>query len=315
MKRVATILLLGWSLTLSAMTVEQRQQFVYYYYEAERLWHAEQYADAFALFDFCHTLNPSDPMVNRYLGYFYRGTQRVEQSLPYFRVAWEQAPKECWKDYAIILYNNGDNADRQEAVRVMEQTALLNPTDGELWDKMRDAYIGLQQFPKALQAQDRLDQIDGYNAYSAINRYRIHMLMRQPKPAIRDIEKYLQEDPENIQFQIYRMQLYEATGRKRQLPAIYQKLLQLDPYNPLVLNNYAYMLAGQKKDLLQAEQMSLKAIQAEPNNPIYLDTYAWILYLTDKKELAKLYIRQAMLQLQGQDIPTEIQQHYNAICQ
>lgn len=297
-----------------AMTVEQEQRFLYYFYEAERLWQAEQYKDAYHLFSFCAALHPNDAMTNRYLGHVYRGLNRTEEALPYYQRAWENAPQECWKEYAISLYNLGEGENKAQAIRVMEQTSKTLTTDAELWERLRDAYLGVKCWKKALTAQDKVDQIEGYDAYSAINRYRIYLYMQQPKKAIAAIEQYLEDDPKNLQFLYYRMQLYEAMGAKpKQLIPIYQEILQLDPFGAMVNNNYAYLLATNKGDLKLAEKMSAKAVQAEPSNPTFLDTYAWILYLTNQNELAKLYIRQAINLLQDKTVPAEIQQHYNII--
>ncbi len=302
--------------TAAAMTVEQRQRFLYYFYEAERLWQAEQFADAYSLFDYCHTLNPTDAITNRYLGHVYMGCDLPTQALPYYRQAWLAAPAECWKDYAILLYNTNEADNRAEAIKVMEQTTQYLPQDADLWEHLRDAYIGAREFKKALTAQDQLDKAVGYSAYSAINRYRIYVYMQKPKLAIAAIEQYLKEDPTNLQFLLYRIQLYESTGAKvKQLVPMYKEVLRLDPYNALILNNYAYLLATQKGDLTLAEKMSTKALQIEPANPIYLDTYAWILHLSGQNELAKLYIRQAVQQVQGQAVPKDIQNHYNIIYQ
>jgi len=313
-KRLIIVLGLVLSMRVLAMTVEQEQRFLYYFYEAERLWQSEQYEEAYNLFSFCYALHPNDAMTNRYLGHIYRGLKHLDEALPYYQRAWENAPEDCWKEYAILLYNQGDDAHKAQAIRVMEQTSKTLTNDAELWDHLRDAYLGMQEYKKALSAQDHVDQIEGYDAYSAINRYRIYLFMRNPKKAINAIDQYLEEDPKNIQFLYYRMQLYEAIGAKpKQLIAIYQDILQLDPFGAMVNNNYAYLLATNKGDLKLAEKMSAKAVQAEPDNPTFLDTYAWILYLTGQNELAKLYIRQAMNQLKGQTIPKEIQQHYNII--
>jgi len=299
-----------------AITAEQRQRFLYYFYEAERLWQNEQYADAYSLFDFCHDLCPDDAITNRYLGHIYKGCQMPTQALSYYQKAWQAAPAECWRDYAILLYNSKESDHRAEAIGVMEQTTNYLPEDADLWDHLRDAYLGVGNYKKALSAQDKLDKIEGYSGYSAINRYRIYLYMQQPKKAIGAIERYLEEDPTNIQFLLYRMQLYESIGAKpKQLIPIYEQILQLDPYNALVLNNYAYLLANNKGDLKLAEKMSTKALQLDSNNPTYLDTYAWILYLSGQNELAKLYIRQAVQMIGDEQVPLEIQIHYTVIHQ
>ena len=45
-----------------------------------------------------------------------------------------------------------------------------------------------------------------------------------------------------------------------------------------MLNNYAYYLALEKKDLDKALNMSRLTITKEPKNATYLDTYAWVLF-------------------------------------
>lgn len=299
---------------LIATTTEQHQRFLYYFYEAQRLWQADQYADAFALLEFCHALSPNDAITNRYMGHIYQGCHLTDQALVYYRTAWEQAPSECWKEYAVTLYNTGTNEAKAEAIAVMEKAGELLPNEADLWSHLRDAYLGNKQFKQALSAQDIIDHIEGYDAYSAIHRYRIYLMMNKPKKAIAAIEQYLVEDPTNLQFQLYRMQLYEATGQPvKSLIEVYQQVLNLDPFNALVLNNYAYLLATHKGDLKLAEKMSAKAVQADPQNYTFLDTYAWVLYLTGQKELAKLYIRQAVNAFKEQTLPKEIQQHFNTI--
>ena len=70
----------------------------------------------------------------------------------------------------------------------------------------------------------------------------------------------------------------------------YERVLRSKPDNIYVLNNYAYYLSLDNRDLDRALQMSAKTISAEPKNPTYLDTYAWILYKLDRYEEAKKYM-------------------------
>jgi tetratricopeptide (TPR) repeat protein len=56
-----------------------------------------------------------------------------------------------------------------------------------------------------------------------------------------------------------------------------------------VINNYAYYLAEQNRNLKEAEVMARKVVEKEKNNTTYLDTYAWVLYKRGKiKEAAKI---------------------------
>jgi tetratricopeptide (TPR) repeat protein len=56
-----------------------------------------------------------------------------------------------------------------------------------------------------------------------------------------------------------------------------------------VINNYAYYLAEQNKNLKEAEEMAKKVIDREKGNTTYLDTYAWVLYKRGKyKDAARI---------------------------
>ena len=60
------------------------------------------------------------------------------------------------------------------------------------------------------------------------------------------------------------------------------------------LNNYAYYLSVERRNLDKAEEMSYKTVKAEPDNATYLDTYAWILFEKGNYAEARLYIDDAM---------------------
>lgn len=61
--------------------------------------------------------------------------------------------------------------------------------------------------------------------------------------------------------------------------AAYDSCLQWKDDNYGCLNNYAYYLSVENKDLDKAAQMSYRTVQAEPDNSTFLDTYAWILFM------------------------------------
>ncbi len=85
---------------------------------------------------------------------------------------------------------------------------------------------------------------------------------------------------------------------KKQRPdeafAAYDSCLQWKDDNVSALNNYAYYLSEERRDLKKAEQMSAKTIKADPTNATYLDTYAWILFLQQRYDEAKAYIDRAL---------------------
>ena len=88
---------------------------------------------------------------------------------------------------------------------------------------------------------------------------------------------------------------YYRMNRSKDAFKAYDKVLKYDPDNIYVLNNYAYYLSVQGKNLKKAYTMSKKTIEAEPDNATYLDTFGWILYLQGKALEAKPFFKHAML--------------------
>lgn len=89
-------------------------------------------------------------------------------------------------------------------------------------------------------------------------------------------------------------EILHEKGLEKEAFEAYDSCLVYNPDDIGTLNNYAYYLALEGKDLKKAEQMSYKTIQAEPTNSTYLDSYAWILFCEKRYQEAKIYIDQAI---------------------
>lgn len=88
--------------------------------------------------------------------------------------------------------------------------------------------------------------------------------------------------------------VYHSLGQSKDSYAAYDSALVYNPSNVGALNNYAYYLSVERRDLDKAEEMSYKTVKAEPKNATYLDTYAWILFEKGKYAEARIYIDEAM---------------------
>ena len=91
----------------------------------------------------------------------------------------------------------------------------------------------------------------------------------------------------------------------------YEKSLDYWPDNALVLNNYAYFLSLEERDLDRALVMSSRVVALTDNNPTYLDTQAWVLYKMGCTEEARKILQKAVA-LDGQKSP-ELMVHYGDI--
>lgn len=266
-----------------SLSVEQEQQFSYYWYAARQAIDQERYGDAYALIQFCLMIKPDDGQTLYYLGVIYAGLKQEERAQEYFEQACQAMPK---------------------------GTAPI-----DLLQRLKMQAVNAKEWKKALALQDEIDKKEGYDAYSAITRYRIYAMSGKTKKAIQEIDRYLKTDPTNMRFLLFRLEIMEQMGAKpKELYALYDRVLELDPYNLLILNNYAYHLATHGGDLTKAEKMSAITIQEQPSNPTFLDTYGWILHLQGQDQLAMFYLNKALWNL-GDDekMREEVQKHIREI--
>ena len=91
----------------------------------------------------------------------------------------------------------------------------------------------------------------------------------------------------------------------------YDRSLHYNPDNAMVLNNYAYFLSLEGRDLEKALAMASRAVALTDNNPTYLDTHAWVLFKLGRTAEAKKVMQQAIA-LDSQNSP-ELLVHYGDI--
>ncbi|MDN3668062.1 tetratricopeptide repeat protein [Echinicola jeungdonensis] len=104
---------------------------------------------------------------------------------------------------------------------------------------------------------------------------------------------------------------YHALKKPEKAFDAYEKVLEQNPYNEHVLNNYAYFLSLQKKDLEKAKSMSQLLVKKFPSNSTYLDTHAWVLFQMEDFQQAKIYMKKA---LDNEAMPSGVMlEHYGDI--
>lgn len=106
----------------------------------------------------------------------------------------------------------------------------------------------------------------------------------------------LTDDKVQLQSQLfsYLGDCYYNLDSMEQAFRMFDRVLEINPQDVLVLNNYAYYLSLLDRDLSKAEDMSSKAVMLEPDNGTYLDTHAWVLFKRKVYSEALYYMKQAM---------------------
>jgi tetratricopeptide (TPR) repeat protein len=110
------------------------------------------------------------------------------------------------------------------------------------------------------------------------------------------------------QFYMYQGDALHAMKREPEAFSAYERSLKLKDDNAYVLNNYAYYLSLEGKELDKAEKMSKKAVTLEPENASFQDTYGWVLFKQEKYKDAAEWILKAV---KSEEAPSaEVLEHY-----
>mgnify|MGYP003302153781 CR=1 FL=1 len=233
----------------SALSVEEQQQFLYYFYEAQRLLQKQDISTAWELVQFCHELNPNDATINNYMGVFLCSFDRSDEALPYLQRAFELQPNEYWYDYAVYLLRCNDKKLEKIAIRNLETVARNNPKNEEVHTLLQKAYIHYNNdYKRALLVQNRLDSILGYNAMSAMQRYQLNVMDNNPKRAIYEVERYLDEEPNDMQESIALFEHYDHIWQTRnEWEVVYA---MIGPFAEENEDQYALLVNNTKKEYM-----------------------------------------------------------------
>lgn len=87
--------------------------------------------------------------------------------------------------------------------------------------------------------------------------------------------------------------LAEDTGRDDLARTAYERAVELDPRSFVALNQLAWFLARQNRDLDHALDLALRADSLQPGNASILDTKGWLLFLTGRTGDAVAALRAA----------------------
>ena len=199
--------------------------------------------------------------------------------------------------YAQYLLSKNMEA---ESVPVLEQVVDLDPTNNAARMMLIGAAVKKEDYKQIIKVcepgiEATPDALEFYY-YLAV----AYNQAEKPDSVIsickRALEHKTADGKKEIVSEFYSIlgDMYHTQKQMKEAYAAYDSALVYNPSNIGALNNYAYYLSVERRDLDKAEEMCYKTVKAEPNNATYLDTYAWILFEKGNYAEARIYIDNAM---------------------
>ncbi|MGB7528996.1 tetratricopeptide repeat protein [Sphingobacterium cellulitidis] len=195
-----------------------------------------------------------------------------------------------------IMWMRGDLV---EAKSLYLTTVSMNPQHIEAWRKLINVELAKNELDEAI--------VDGNEALShnpgnVIITYFVgmaYMMKKDTDNARLYLERALdQSGNENdfVKSMVYGGlgDLYHEIKMESASEVAYDEAIKLDSNNVTVLNNAAYYLSLQKKDLDKAADYAKRANKMEPNSGTFQDTYAWVLFQQGKYQEALTWIEKSI---------------------
>ena len=233
-----------------------------------------------------------------------------------FKVLVEQHPLEP-KVHVLYSMYYSTIKDYKHAVEELGYGLDLDPTNAEAWQRLMVVNVMDENYPKAIEAAKKALEYNPEN----MDLYRyiapLYYQMKEYDKAIATYDNALAMVDSVKDNELYSdllggkgdvlVEMGDSVGAYK----LYDHALSICPGNTSVMNNYAYFLSLNEKNLDKAESMAAKAVNANPNNATFIDTYAWVYFKKKNYDMALFYIKSA---ISNDDEPnSDIIEHYGDI--
>lgn len=184
-----------------------------------------------------------------------------------------------------------------------------------IWEELLKILVNESSFDSAIVYSNRAIEYFPSQPFLFYVKGISHFMKKDYSEAISALEtgKNLVLDPNGMYLEmfIYLGESYHKMGNNSRSDAAFDKVLDFDPKNDYVLNNYSYYLALRGEQLEKAKRMANDLVAANPDKYNYLDTYAWVLFKKGEFAEALVWIEKAMPL--GGNKSASILEHYGDI--
>lgn len=252
---------------------------------SSRKFYGENYFNIGALASILAIKYPDDKRVVDLYGDHLIAGGDVENALRHFKLHLADEPPQM--DYYMAVIDIETYLQRPDSVdRYVQRAVELFPEDPVLYIRKANRLYVKGDYDAAI---DAFDEALRYADTDSL-RGQLWGFIGDTYHQIAEFASGRSERPDSIP---EKSRMGARTAAKRCYEA-YETALGLYPDNASVLNNYAYYLSLEKRDLERALEMSSRAMALEQGNATFIDTYAWILYELGRYDEARTSMRQAL---------------------
>ena len=175
----------------------------------------------------------------------------------------------------------------------------IDPSSEDRWRTLLSLYMQADDYAKSAEKGETALRYHPSSAMIHLMLGTDYNLMKEYDKALSNLNKSM-ELTDSVDYEAVSQimssmgDVYYAKGDRDSAFVYYDKAISIDPDNLLALNNCAYYLAVEGRDLDKAEEMSARTIKERPDDATSLDTYAWVMFRKKNYTEAMAYIDKAI---------------------
>lgn len=230
------------------LSAEQQRKYDYFFLEAMRMKGKNEYDAAFGLLQHCLDINPTASSALYEISQYYMFLRQVPQGQVALEQAVAFAPDNYWYSQGLVsLYQQQNELDK--AAALLEKMVTRFPSKQDPLFSLLDIYSRQEKYNDVISTLNRLEKRLGKNEQLSMEKFRIYLQMKDDKKAFQEIENLVQEYPMDMRYQVILGDVYLQNGKKQEAYDAYQKVLAVEPDNPMALFSMAsyYEQTGQKE--------------------------------------------------------------------
>ena len=237
-------------------------------------------------------------ILSRYILKLQQTKKGTDSANALFQTLLEQHPEDTdlKQMYGSLLIAQGKTDEARFQFQLITE---MEPENAAAWQQLLNMSLKAEDIPEVIRictkCQELFPDAPEYYFYLGIAYYQQEKYQEALNTYYAGINIIPTDNP-RLKSDFYGQigDIYYQMKQMDQTYKAYDEALKYNDNNIVVLNNYAYFLSLDKKDLKKAERMSAQCIKLEPDNATYLDTYAWIFFVQGNYTLAKIYIESAL---------------------
>lgn len=224
------------------------------------------------LFRQCLKIDPQNAAVKYELANLCRLTGRFDDAIKLSKECVDSDPKNQWYH---ISYIESLHLKKQyvQAAEAYEKLVKVYPDRSDLIEAMAIEYAMAQNYQKAFKIYEDLEKRFGTNETFITNKIKLLKEQRKFNEAEAELKRLIDSNPQEARYYYYLAEHYEDVKQFEKAMKVYEKILTIDPNNPMV----HLAMANYYREQNNAEEAHSEFKIAFENPDLDLDTKLKIL--------------------------------------